>query len=141
MKTLLSAILLISSTMFCFGQCDKDVRLTASKTEYLDGTGVVQRTVDEQSTIEIGKTDIMIQPGNDDHKMNGTIQSTTCTWGVPFQEGKTVIKALFKEPTGEERHATLTIEGKAGKVTFLMEVAEMADRKILVSADKFEEKK
>ncbi|RRA98982.1 hypothetical protein [Larkinella rosea] len=141
MKTLLTAFLLIFSAVITFAQCDKDVQLTTTKTEYLDGTGTVQRTVDEQSTIEIGKTEILIRPGNADRKMNGTIQSTTCNWSVPYKDGKTVLKALFKEPSGEERHVTLTIEGKEGKVTFLMEVQEMADRKILVTVDSFSEKK
>lgn len=141
MKTLLASFLLISSPLLTFAQCDKEVRLTTSKTDYLDGTGAVQRTVDEQSTIEIGKTEVLIRPGNADRKMNGTIQSTICTWSVPYKDGKTVLKALFKEPSGEERHATLTIEGKDGKVSFLMEVQEMADRKILATVDSFAEKK
>ncbi|GAB3923391.1 hypothetical protein [Larkinella terrae] len=142
MKTLLASILLIFSTVISFAQCGKEVRLTTIKTEYLDGTGVVQRTVEEQSTIEIGKTEIVILPGGKaDHKMTGTIQSTTCNWSVPYKEGKTVIKSVVTDPSGDPRHATLTIEGKADKVTFLMEVEEMPDRKILVSVDSFGEKK
>ncbi|RYG40562.1 MAG: hypothetical protein EOO01_27060 [Chitinophagaceae bacterium] len=141
MKTLLISFFLLFCTILSFGQCDKEVKLTTSKTEYLDAAGVVQRTVDEQSTIDIGKTDILIIPGNADQKMIGIIQSTTCTWSVPYKEGKTVMKALFKEPSGEERHVTLTIEGKAGQLTFLMEIAEMPDRKIRVWVEEFGEKK
>jgi hypothetical protein len=141
MKTILFSLSLLFSTVLSFGQCDKEVKLTTSKTEYLDAAGVVQRTVDEKSTIDIGKTDVLIVPGNADQKMIGTIQSTTCTWTTPYQEGKTVMKALFKEPSGEERHVTLTIEGKAGKLTFLMEIAEMPERKIRVWVEEFGEKK
>ena len=141
MKTLLFSLLLISSALLSFGQCDKEVKLATSKTEYLDAAGVVQRTVDEQSTIEIGKTEVLIIPGNEDKKMNGTIQSTTCTWSVPYKEGKSVIKALFSKEPGQQMHATITIEGKAGKVTFLMEIEEMPDRKIRVWVDEFGEKK
>lgn len=140
MKNLLSfAFLLLGSTL-SFGQCDKDIILTTSKTEYLNGSGVVERTEDEQSTIEIGKSQVMISPGNN-HKMIGTIQSTTCNWGKAYQEGKTVVKAVFEDPSGEQRHATLTTEGKAGTVTFLMEIAEMPDKKIRVTVNSFNEKK
>jgi hypothetical protein len=38
-------------------------------------------------------------------------------------------------------HATITIEGKDGKITFLMEIEEMPDRKIRVWVDEFGEKK
>ncbi|MGM9512169.1 hypothetical protein ACS5NO_30820 [Larkinella sp. GY13] len=141
MKTFLFSFSLLFSTVLSFGQCAKEVKLITSKTEYLDAAGVVQRTVDEQSTIDIGKTDILIVPGNADQKMNGTIQSTTCTWSVPYKEGKTVIKALFAKEPGQEMHVTITIEGKADQLTFLMEIAEMPDRKIRVWVEEFGEKK
>ncbi len=138
-NVLLLALLLI--TKAGFGQCNQDVTLTSSKTEYLDGSGAVQRSVDEQSTIEISKSGIIITPGNSEHKMNGTTQSVTCNWATAFQEGKTVIQAEFTDPSGSLRHATMTIEGKAGQVTFLMEIVEMPDVKIRVKVDSFKEKK
>ncbi|GAB3324005.1 hypothetical protein GCM10027299_20810 [Larkinella ripae] len=141
MKIFLTLVVLITSATVSLAQCDKAVKLKTSKTEYLDGSGTVQRTVDEQSTIDIGKTAVTIRPGNTDRVMNGTVQSATCNWTVPYKTGKSVIKALFKEPSGEENHATITVEGKDGKTTFLMEIAERPDRKIRVTADTFEEAK
>lgn len=141
MKTILFSFSLLFSAVLSFAQCDKEVKLITSKTEYLDAAGVVQRTVDEQSTIDIGKTDILIVPGNADQKMIGTIQSTTCTWSVPYKEGKSVIKALFAKEPGQQMHVTITIEGKEGQLTFLMEIAEMPDRKIRVWVEEFGEKK
>ncbi|GAB3895412.1 hypothetical protein GCM10028803_11920 [Larkinella knui] len=94
-----------------------------------------------QCTVEIGKSGIVIIPGNVDQKMTGPIESATCAWSEPYKEGKTVLKALISEPAGGQMHATVTVEGKGGKVTLLMEVAEMPDRKIRVSADSFAEKK
>ncbi|WP_461089467.1 hypothetical protein [Spirosoma gilvum] len=141
MKNLIVFTVLFLIASLSFGQCDKEVTLVSAKTEYLDGSGVVQRTVDEQSTVVISQSQVMITPGNADHKMVGTIQSTTCTWGTPYQEGTTVLKATFDDPSGTQRHATLTIAGKAGLVTLLMEVAEMPDRKIRVAATSFKETK
>ncbi|MBD2703516.1 hypothetical protein IC229_22920 [Spirosoma sp. BT702] len=142
MKNLIFLIaLLLSKLTLSFGQCDKDVTLTSSKTEYLDGSGTVHRTDDEESTIAINKTQITITPGNPDRKMVGTIQSTTCNWPTAYQEGKTVIKVVFQGPSDAPRHATMTIEGKAGKITFLMEIDEMPDKKIRVNVTSFKETK
>lgn len=141
MKNLLVFALLSLSPALCFGQCDQNTVLSSSKTEYLDASGAVERTVDEQSTVEISKTQVVITPGNVDQKMTGTIQSTTCTWATPYQDGKTVLKAVFDIPSGNQMHATLTIEGKAAQITLLMEVDEMPNRKIRVSATSFKEKK
>lgn len=137
--TLCTAMML--ATLVSFGQCDKDVTLTASKTSYMDGSGALQRTVDEQSTIEINKSKVTITPGNVDHKMTGTVQSVTCNWSKPFEVGKTVMKAIFEDPAGGNKNTTLTIEGKDGTVTFLMEITEMPDKKILVKVDSFKETK
>lgn len=142
MKKLLILPVFLVGALPGFSQCDKPVKLSVSKTEYLDRDGAVQRTVDENSTIDINATEVVIIPGGDpDKKMTGKIQSKTCTWSVPYKEGKSVVKATVADPSGDQKNATMTIEGKEGKLTFLMEVAEMPDRKIRVSVDKFEEKK
>ncbi|MBD0288975.1 MAG: hypothetical protein ICV79_26655 [Flavisolibacter sp.] len=132
--------LLVSGTMG-FAQCDKPLMLTSSKTEHLDANGTVQRTEDEKSTVEVNKTDVIIRPGNESHNMKGVIKSNTCNWSVPFKEGKSLIKATITNDNGNTMNATLTIEGKDGKLTLLMEVEEMPDRKIRVPIDTFEEKK
>lgn len=142
MKKLLSILCLAVVVAPSFGQCDKNVTLAVSKTEYLDRNGTVQRTVDENSTIEISASEVIIRPGsNPDQKMNGKIQSNQCSWNVPYKEGKSVLKANFADPAGNQQNATMTIEGKEGKITFLMEIDEMPDRKIRVNVDTFEEKK
>ena len=119
-----------------FGQCDKDktVILTSSKTDYLDGSGALQRTMDEKSLIEISQTRFArSEPGSDQNKMEGKVKSISCNWKVPFKEGKTVIQAtMAREGSGETKDATITIEGKDGKVTLVMEIQQMPDRKIRV---------
>ncbi|GAB3276003.1 hypothetical protein GCM10027347_49570 [Larkinella harenae] len=142
MKKFLLLPFLTLAVATSFGQCDKNVTLAVSKTEYLDRNGTVQRTVDENSTIEISSSEITIIPGgNADQKMTGKVQSNTCSWTIPYKEGKSVMKARFVDPGGNQQNTTLTLEGAAGKITFLMEVDEMPDRRIRVNVDSFEEKK
>lgn len=141
MKNLLILPVLLFLIQFRgFAQCSEELILSASKTEYLNGAGVLQRTVDESSTIEISKTKVVIKPGNADQVMIGTITSDTCEWKTPYAEGLTVIHALFDDPSAGPRHATLKLEGVSGKITFLMEIQEMPDKKIRVGIDKFAKK-
>lgn len=141
MKKFLLLLLVGLSATSGFAQCDKKVVLTASRTEYLDATGTLQRSVDEHTVIELGPAGISITPGREENRMTGTIKSNTCNWTVPFKEGKSVIKSVLTDDRNAARNVTLTIEGKDGKVTLLAEVDEMPDRRIRVLLDKFEEVK
>jgi hypothetical protein len=134
------ALLLLSNSA-SFAQCDKNVILASSKTEYLDGQNVLQRTVEENSTVLIGDSKVIITPGSGDRKMVGVIRSNDCDWKVPFKEGKSTIKAVFSEDNGEKRNVTLTIEGKDGRVAMLMEIKETPDRKIRIPIIEFKEQK
>lgn len=134
-KTLSVAFLSVLFTQAAFAQCDKTSTLTSSETNYLDNEGNITRTIEQDVVIIITPTDITIQPG-DDAKMAGKISSKTCDWKVPYKEGKMVIKSTIANDQGE-KHVTVTIEGKAGKITLTFEAEEMKDRKIQVVADKF----
>jgi hypothetical protein len=134
------ALLLLSNSV-SFAQCDKNLVLTSSKTEYLDGQNVLQRSVEENSTVLIDDSKVTITPGCGDRKMVGVISSNDCAWKEPFKEGKSTIKAVFAEDNGEKRNVTLTIEGKEGKVTLLMEIKETPDRKIRIPINEFKEQK
>ena len=139
-KLILAGLFVLAASISSFAQCDKKVIVTANKTEYLDAKGEVQRSVDETTTIEFDKKDIIITPG-DNPSMQGMIDSFTCEWKTPFKEGKTVIKTSITNPQGQTFSLTITIEGKEGKITFLAEMAEMPDQKIRIVVEKFEEKK
>ena len=140
MKPVILFALLTICAKSNFAQCGKSATLVSSKTEYLDGTYTLQRTVEEKSTIEINKAELVITPG-DQPKMVGKITSDSCDWKRPFKEGKSVIKAIFtREGQAQQINATVTIEGKDGKVTLIMEMEQMPDKKIRITADKFEEK-
>ena len=137
MKPFLFSLLLITSGA-AVAQCGKTVILTSALTEYLDAGYTVQRTVDENSSISIDSSQLIITPG-DQNKMVGAITSSTCNWKQPFKEGKSVIKATFTRDGQQKMNATITIEGKDGKVTLLMDMEQMPDRKIRITANKFEE--
>jgi hypothetical protein len=141
MKKIFVVVLLLSGgSLLSYGQCDKKVVLTASRTEYLGADSSLQRAEDEQTVIEFDKTNIMIAPG--DHKMAGTITSYSCNWPTPFKDGKTVIRVTLSENEGgETKKLTITIEGKAGKIKLLAEMEDDATKKIRLNADSFEEKK
>ena len=135
--TILALLLFVAGSTAAFAQCDKTVTLTSSTTNYLNNEGVVQRSKEENVIITLTKTDLTITPG-DDHEMTGKISSKTCDWKVPFKEGKTVVKALLTNGNGDDKHVTVTIEGKDGKVTLLFEAEESVGKKIQVVADRFE---
>jgi major membrane immunogen (membrane-anchored lipoprotein) len=141
MKTVLLALfLLIAGSSLCLAQCDKKVNIAASKTEYLNATGAVERSEDEQTSIEINKSDITVITDNGNHKMTGTIKTNACNWTTPFKEGKTTITTTLSDDNGDSKDFTITIEGKEGKITLLAVNKDMPDKKIRLALDKFEEK-
>ncbi len=139
MKTLILILcLLTTGTVSCFAQCDQKVIIKTSKTEHLDASGAVTRTVDETAVVEITKTTIAINV-NDEHKMTGTIKANVCNWTVPFKNGKTTLKATLSDGQGEDKNVTITITGTDGKVNLVFEVEGEPGDRIRVTPDKFEE--
>ena len=138
-KLILGLLLVIGAGISTYAQCGKRVIIISSVTEHIKA-GEVERTKDETSTIEFDSKEIHIAPG-DDAPITGTIKSTTCEWKTPFKEGKSVVKAIVTDPGGQTFNITITIEGKEGKISFLLEIEEQPDRKIRLLVDKFEEKK
>ncbi len=136
-KAVLAFGLILLGSTISFAQCDKPVMLVSSATNYYNAKGELQRTRDEESIITLTKTQVIIAPGDEAHKMTGDIKTYTCNWPTPYKEGKTIVTTVFTDG-GKTLNATITIEGKAGKVTVTMEAAEMPDMKIQVVADKFE---
>lgn len=138
MKYLFLAAILLTTGFLGYGQCDKKVRLTSSKTEHLGADSSVQRTEPETTIVEFDKSDISISPG--EQRMTGKINSATCNWTTPFKVGKTRLKITLTTDDGQTQNATITIEGKDGKISFLAELDNTPDRKIRLAVDKFEEK-
>jgi hypothetical protein len=140
-KILLCTLALVFVGLSVHAQCDKAVKLQASKTQFLNGNNEVQGSKEEHTEVEITQTTIAIMPnGNADEALSGTIKEKSCDWKVPFKEGKMVIKTDLVDPSGDVKQATITIEAKDGKVTLLAEAKERPDQKIRLEADSFEEK-
>jgi hypothetical protein len=121
-------------------QCDKKSTFTSSKTEFLNASKEVQETKEETVNISFDKSSltILINGGAED-KMTGEIKSTTCSWKLPYKEGSAVMQVLLSDPRGDQKNATITLEGKEGKVSMLLEIEGMPDRKIRLRADSFKE--
>lgn len=137
-----SLCLLVGFSTGAFAQCEKPVVLKSSKTEYLDANGVLQRSEEEKSVLEISKSELIrYEPEGDELKLDfkAEVKSSKCEWKVPYQEGKSVLRVTFRED-GQAKDATVTIEGKGGKVTLVAVVDEAPDRRIRVTADSFEAK-
>jgi hypothetical protein len=137
-KMILALLLMVAASTVSYAQCDKTVILTSSTTNQLNEKGEVERSKPENVIVTITKTDITIVPGDEEHKMIGTITSKTCDWKVPYKEGKMVVKGTVTGDGSDEKHITVTIEGKNGKVTLTFEAEEMPGKKIQLVADKFE---
>ena len=130
---------MLTAAYFGFGQCGTKVVLTSSQTQHLGADSSVQRTEDEKVVIEFDKSTITISPG--DNHMTGKVDSITCNWTTPYKVGKTRLKVTITNGQGETQRATITIEGRDGKIVLLGEVDNMPDEGIRLIADKFEEKK
>jgi hypothetical protein len=138
MKTLILIFsMLITGTVSTFAQCDKKIIIHSSKTDHLDASGAVTRTVDETAVVEITKTTINITV-NDERKMTGAIKANVCSWTVPFKNGKTVLKATMSNNEGGDKEVTMTITGSNGKVDLMFEVEGEPGDRIRITPDKFE---
>lgn len=138
MKRILFASLLLCGFHAGFAQCDKNITLSASKTEYLDDAGTVQHTADETTSILISKDSLVITPSSAPAPMAGAITSQTCNWTTAYKEGKSVIKAKLSDGNNV-MNLTLTIEGKEGKVNVVATIEEMQGQQIRVAVDSFKE--
>jgi hypothetical protein len=136
LKTILLSVLMMVAGSAAFAQCDKTATLTASTTNYLNDKGTVERTKDEETVVTLDKKEVNIATGGG-HELTGTVKTYTCNWATPFKTGKTVITTLITDG-GRDMNATITIEGKDGKVTLTFEALEMPGKKIQLQADKFE---
>lgn len=140
MKKIIVLSLVIIISMIGYGQCDQKLLLFSSKTEYLDSNKVVQRTVDENTTIEISRTTVSIMPGTKEDEMHGPVKSIKCTWKIPFKEGKAVIKAALSDERGEVNNITITLEAKEGKLNLIAELDEAPEKKIRLAIDSMTER-
>ena len=122
-------------------QCNQGLQLKSAKTNLLNASYQSQGARDEKVAVEITDSTITITPnGNDGDALVGKIKEKQCDWKVPFKVGKTVIKTDLVDSSGDINDATITIEGKNGKITLLAEAKEHPDQKFQLEVDQFESK-
>jgi hypothetical protein len=139
MKQFLVAAILLTAATAGYGQCEKKTLLSAAKTDHLAADSSIQQSDDGTITIEFDKTTFNVNPPNDG-PLTGKVDSITCNWPTPYKIGKTWMKVTLTNAQGETQKATITIEGKAGKVTLYARIDDQPDQMIRLIADKFEEK-
>lgn len=122
-----------------FAQCDKKVKWQGAKAELIGTSGEVEDTKDATFVITAdSKTVSLSILESTEEKIEGSVTESTCEWKETFKNGKAVYKTTLVKPNGDSSPGTVTIEGKDGKITVLVEMEKMEGKKIRVLIDKYE---
>jgi len=140
-------VLCLATACFVLGvaakaqQCDKTIKWTTTKSEFIDTSGNVQRTTDEtvEVTVNAKKIDIVMQGPQGEESMKGDVSDYACNW-KDSKNGKTVLKSTVTDTQGTVRHATVTIESLDGQANILL-VAEEEAQSIKLTVASVEEVK
>jgi len=109
-------------------QCDKAIKWTSSKSEFLDTAGNLQQAREErvEVTTTPQKISIIIHDDSQEKQMEGDVSNYTCNW-KDKQNGKTTFNSLLVDTDeNKTRHALITIEALDGKTTILLRAEEEA---------------
>jgi hypothetical protein len=142
MKKLLLAAVVLLANAAVYAQCNKTITWTGSKTEYLDGKGVVQKTDVAPVTVQTTTNHITItvKPVNSEPDViEGDIQALACSWNEAFKNGKTSFKSVLAKSNGETKDASVSIEAKDGKITLFLELENSNGLKLRVPIDNYKE--
>ncbi|HET9824545.1 MAG TPA: hypothetical protein VFP87_04390 [Chitinophagaceae bacterium] len=136
-KSLVFALILATSAIAANGQCQKKVTWTSEKTEFLDASGKVEDVKSLPTKIETTPGHITVTMNDD--VIEGDIKEVTCAWKEAYKNGATSFKSLMAKSNGETRNATVTIEGKDGKIDILVEVENAEGKKMRLLVDNYKE--
>ena len=139
--------------LFCFGivfiivtaaqaQCNKAITWKASKTEYLDASGKVQSTESAPVTINTTTNHIRVTataPDGAQEIIEGDIKNLQCNWGDAFKNGRMSFTSALTKSSGETKNASVTIEAINGKITVLVELANMKGMKMRIPIDDYKQ--
>jgi hypothetical protein len=143
MKKIAVLVSILTATAFTVkAQCDKPIKWTSSKSEFLDTSGTLQQARDEkvEVTTTPQKVSILIHHESEEKRMEGDVSNYSCKW-KDKQNGKTVFNSLLLDTEeNKTRHATITIEAVNGKTTILLR-AEEEPNVIRLNVDSSEEVK
>lgn len=140
MKKIIFIVACVATSLVTKAQCDKSIKWSSSRSEFLDTAGNLQRSNAEAVEVTTSPKKITIVRGASGARtMTGDIDGYSCKW-KDKQNGRTSFKSVLVENGGKTRHATITIEAINGKTTILLEATE-EDTKIRLNVDSFEEVK
>lgn len=106
---------------YSFAQCDKTVTYFSGKAEFLDESGKVDRSEEGKVVVKVTQSHITLMHNDDDNDtMEGAITEKVCDWKTPFKTGKTTFNTSLVERSGESNDASVSIEGKDGKLVILI---------------------
>jgi hypothetical protein len=142
MKKIMLFIGAIITTIFTANaQCNKTIKWTCSKQEFLDTAGNHLR--EQSESVEVTTTPkkiSVVRHASEEQTLEGDITDYDCKW-KDKQNGKTTFKSLLVDnKENKTRHATITIEAVNGKTTILLQ-AEEEETMIKLDIDSFEEVK
>jgi hypothetical protein len=124
----------------CYSQCDKKNILSATGVEVLNKQNEV-KIKDTQRVTTIKYDSKTFELITEYYTRYGTIDSIYCNWKTPFKEGTTYIKTTLSFENGEQWVTKLTINGKDGKLTLLVDMEHPEADIMRFVLDKFEENK
>src|SRR5262245_25483105 len=91
-------------------QCDKTIKWTCTKQDFVDTAGNLQNSQNEKVEVTTTPAKVTIARSGGEQTMEGDITDLSCNW-KDKQNGKTIFKSLLVDSKdGKERHATITIE-------------------------------
>ncbi|MDF2189415.1 hypothetical protein [Paraflavitalea sp. CAU 1676] len=141
MKKFLSLVLVLTLAATAgFAQCDKPVVYHSDKQDRISPDGEVVGSKTDAIHLAFTKEGVSVEV-NEKVEATATIKEVDCQWKQLYKEGKAIYKVTFQKPeTGETSEGSLTIEGKDGQLTILVEMARMEGKKIKLYVSKYEEK-
>lgn len=124
---------------YTFAQCNNTVTYFSGKAEFMDETGKVARSEEGKVVVRVTQSHITLMHNDDDNDtMEGTITGNVCDWKTPYKDGKTTFNTSFVERSGKSNNASVSIEGKEGKLVILIHFKGMGQT-LKVMPDSYKE--
>lgn len=134
MKAILLFSIVLVSSFNAICQCDKKITWYAAKGEMLDASGALLDTKNDSVFFETGPQNFSLRFKSDEKGLEGTINEKTCDWKEAFKNGKTVYHSTVSVDY-RTSNATLTLEGKDGKITLSVVIDALEGRKFRIYID------
>lgn len=123
-----------------FSQCDNKNILSATGAEILNEQNEIKIKDSVRVTTIIYDSKKM-EIISENSTLYVTIDSISCNWKIPYKEGSTYIKGTLQYENGDQWVTKLTITGKDGKLTLLVDIEHPEANKMRFVLNKFEESK